>query len=219
VPKDPKVIQGWLRAKAGIEEARELAEVTVRTMHENGHDTGISPQDFQTMDPNEVYDVLALAADEYADTKNTNGFKSDEDGLYIEDRNVKAMLKESTNIVFPYQKGKPEGQWGVTKKTPRSYLAETVFVRPGRLHFGSHEPDGIELVLGHVPSSKGKKSTLTYHEYVEKPILSFEIDVMRDGLTLDQWGLVWLHAQSNGLGALRSQSHGRFEVTKFERVA
>jgi hypothetical protein len=219
VPKNPKVIQDWLRAKAGIEEARELAEVTVRTMNENGLDNGISVKDLQTMPPNEIYDVLAVAADQYADLKNTNGFKSDEDGLYIEDRQIKAMLKESTNIVFPYQKGKPEGQWGVTKKTPKSYLAETVYIRPGRLHLGTHEPDKPELIVGHVPSPQGKKSTLTYHESVEQPVLSFEIDVLRDGLTLDQWGKVWLHAGMNGLGAVRSQSFGRFDVTKFERVA
>jgi hypothetical protein len=219
VPKNPKVIQGWLRAKAGITEARELFQVTARTMEENGTPLGVSPSALAEMDADEMYNIIDRATEEHAALKSTNGFKSDDDGLYIEDRQVKAMLKESTNIVFPYQKGKKDGQWGTTKKTPKSFLAETVFVRPGRLYLGTEEPDGIELMPGHVKDQLGKRSTLTYHEYVERPVLNFEVEVMRDELTLDQWGLVWLHAQSNGLGALRSQSHGRFEVTKFERVA
>lgn len=213
IPKDPKIVQGWLRSKAGITEARELFQVTARTMEENGTSLGVSPTALAEMDTDEMYHVIEQASEDFAALKSTNGFKVDDDGLYIEDRQIKAMLKESTNVLFAGER------WGKTKKGPKSFVAERVFVRPGRIHLDRDEPDGVELVVGHVSDKMGKRSTLTYHEYVERPTIRFELEVLRDELTPKQWGELFLHAQSNGLGALRSQSHGRFEVTKWERVA
>lgn len=212
IPKDPKVVEGWLRAKAGITEARELAQVTARTLEENGSSLGVSPAAIAEMDPDEAYALIEAASQEHAALKSTNGFKVDEQGLYIEDRQVKAMLKESTNVLFAGER------WGKTKKGPKAFVAERVFVRPRRIHVGVEEPDGVELVVGHVADKAGKRSTLTYHEYVEKPTIEIELEVVRDELTLEQWGQLWLHASANGLGALRSQGYGRFDVTKFERV-
>ena len=39
VPKDPKLIEGWLRAKAGIEDGQELRRALQRTLAELGLDT------------------------------------------------------------------------------------------------------------------------------------------------------------------------------------
>lgn len=213
VPKDPKVIQGWLRSKAGIGEERELAQVAARTMSENGADLGVSASALMEMDANELYELMDRASEEMAASKQTNGFKCGEDGLYIEDRQVKAMLKESTNILFAGDR------WGKTKKGPRAFVAERVFVKPQRIYLGVEEPTGIELVVGHVSDKMGKRSTLTYHEYIESPVIEFELEVVRDELTLDQWADLWTHAQENGLGALRSQSHGRFDITKWKRLS
>lgn len=213
IPKDPKIVQGWLRSKAGITEARELFQVTARTMEENGTPLDVSPTALAELDADEMYNIIDRASEEQAALKSTNGFKIDDGGLYIEDRQIKAMLKESTNILFAGER------WGKTKKGPKSFVAERVFVRPGRIHLGCEEPDGVELVVGHVTDKLGKRSTLGYHEYVERPVIEFDLEVLRDELSYEQWGQLFLHAQSSGLGALRSQSYGRFEVTKFERVA
>lgn len=213
VPKDPKIVQGWLRSKAGITEARELFQVTMRTMAENGTPLDVDPVVVAEMDADEMYNIIDQASEEHAAVKATNGFKTGEQGLYIEDRQVKAMLKESVNILFAGER------WGKTKKGPKSFVAERVFVRPRQIWLGAEEPDGVELVVGHVTDKQGKRSTLTYHEYVEDPTVEFRMEVLRDELTPLQWAQVWLHAQRNGLGALRSQSYGRFEVTKWERVA
>jgi hypothetical protein len=213
VPKDPKVVQGWLKSKAGIDEQKELLRVTARTLHENGTNLGVEVKEIETMSPNEIYSLMDRASELVATQKATNGFKCDDDGLYVEDRQVKAMIKESVNILFAGER------WGKTKKGPKGFVAERVFVRPSRIHLGRTEPDGVELVVGHVTDAKGPRSTLTYHEYVEQADISFQLEVLRDELTIKQWAQVWLHAQRNGLGALRSQSHGRFEVTKFEKVA
>lgn len=212
VPKDPKVIQGWLKARAGIEEERELAQMAARTLTENGADLPVTGSQIAEMDAAEIYDLMDSVSDEYAASKNTNGFKMDDEGLYLEDRQVKAMLKESTNILFAGER------WGRTKKGPKSFVAERVFIRPQRLHLDRDEPDGVELVVGHVSDAGGKRSTLTYHEYAERPALEFEVEVVRDELTQDQWMDLWTHAQENGLGALRSQSYGKFDIEKWQKL-
>jgi hypothetical protein len=218
VPKNPKVVEGWLRAKAGVTEARELFQATARTMAENGTPLDYDPSALATMNPDEMYHIIDRATQEHAALKSTNGFKHDDEGLYIEDRQIKAAIKESTNILYAGER------WGKTKKGPKSFVAERVYVEgtnghPNRLYLGTDEPDNVELVVGHVQDKQGKRSTLTYHEYVEKPVIQFRIASLRDEVSYDHWGMLFAHMELNGLGALRSQSHGRFEVTKFERVA
>lgn len=203
VPKDPKIIEGWLRSQAGIEDGSEIREAMLRTLVELGADVRSDMTD----------EELYKAAEELATMKQTNGFKRDDNGLYIEDRQVKAMLKESVNILYAGDR------WGKTRKGPRSFVAERAFVKPARIYLGRDEPDGIELVIGHVSDASGKRSTLAYHEYAEQPILKIQVEMLRDELSHEQWAEIFYHAERNGLGALRSQSHGRFAVTRWERVS
>jgi hypothetical protein len=214
VPRDPKVIEGWIKSKAGVTDEHELRVMIARTMDENGsmNDVLDTAQALEEKDPDEIYALIAAASDGMASQQHLNGFKQDENGLYIEDRQIKAMLKESTNILFAGDR------WGKTKKGPRSFVAERAFVRPSHISLGRTEPDGIDLVVGHVSDKAGKRSTLTYHEYVMQPVIRFRLEILRDELTLDQWGVIFDHAQRNGLGALRSQSHGRFEVTDWQKI-
>jgi hypothetical protein len=158
------------------------------------------------------YDEIAEAAKHLAANKQTNGFKIDSDGLYIESRILKAMLKEVTNILFA---GK---RWGPTKKGPKSFLAERVFVSPSHVGLGIKEPSGIELFIGHTNGPQGRMSNLTYYEYAEQPVLQFTIRVAEDAVPLDAWPELWVLAQDNGLGALRSQGHGCFDVNCWERI-
>ena len=52
-----------------------------------------------------------------------------------------------------------------------------------------------------------------------QPSLSFTVWVVRDLITAAQWADVWVLAQEIGLGALRSQGHGRFQLTAWSRQA
>jgi hypothetical protein len=210
IPTNPRIIEGWLRAKAGIEDEVEVRQAMLRTLRELDPDT--------EFDPGASFEDLIKASEKLAASTQTNGFKHDDRGLYIEARQVKAALKESTNILFPYTKGKDGHQWGITKKTPRSFVAERVFINPDRLHVGVAEPSGIELMIGHVSGKDGKRSTITYHEYVDRPTIECDVMVAENAVTADQWARLWVHCQENGIGALRSQGHGRFEVTEWKRV-
>lgn len=217
VPKDPKIIEGWLRSKAGISDTDEVRQALIRTLVELGADVS----------GGETFDELVAASEALAAQRSTNGFKRDERGLFIEARQVKAMLKESVNILFAGER------WGRTKKGPKSFTAERVFVRgvhddtPERIHLDRAEPDGVEMVIGHVTGPQGPRSTLGYHEYAEHAHIEFLVDstdkapggaTVEDCIDAEHWPLIWVHAQANGLGALRSQGHGQFAVTAFDRV-
>lgn len=201
-PKSPKMIEGWLRSKAGISDEEEIRRAMLRTLLEIGAD----------VTPDMGYDELVAASEALAASQGTNGFKQDENGLYIESRTIKAMLKEVTNILYAGDR------WGKTKKGPRSFLAERVFVNPDRVYLGVDQPSGVELFIGHTSGPKGPQSNLTYVEYVTSPRLEFDVMVTEDAIDHDHWPEIWVQAQEIGLGALRSQGFGRFDIEVWEPV-
>lgn len=209
-PKNPKAIEGWLRTKAGITDTEEVRRAMLRTLRELGAD----------VNDDDDYEALVKASEALAVEKQTNGFKLNAEGLYIESRQVKAMIKECTNILYAGQK------WGKIKtdeqsyngKGPRSFVAERVFVNPPAIQLGVNEPSGVDLFIGHVSGPQGPRSTMTYVEYVWAPRISFDVLVTRDSVDQDRWAEIWEHAQENGLGALRSQDFGRFDIVEWRHV-
>ena len=200
IPKDPHIIEGWLRSKAGISDTDEVRLAMLRTLVELGAE----------VTPDMSYDQLVDASKSLAAVKNTNGFKRNADGLYIEDRQIKAAIKEAVNILYAGDR------WDKTKKGPRSFAAERVFIRPPEVALGRTEPDGVELLMVHASTPMGPRSSLSYHEYVNQARLSFEVQVARDQIEHEHWSEIWELCQENGLGACRSQSYGRFDVTRWE---
>ncbi len=201
IPKSPDVIDGWIRTSTGVDDVEERRQMLLRTLQELGAD----------VDGDTSYDDLVAASKQLAVNQGT-GFKQDEQGLYIEDRQVKAMLKECTNILFAGER------WGKTRKGPKSFLAERVFVSPARIHLERMKPDGADLFIGHVSGPQGPQSTLQHYEFVEQAQIEFEVQVVKDVIEPQHWPQIWLLAQENGLGAKRSQSFGRFDVVAFEPV-
>lgn len=206
-PSDPKLIEGWLRSKMGLTREDEIREMTVRTLVDLGLYATENEDELDT-----TFGSLAQAAEAIAKKSQTQRFKRDEHGLYIEDRIVKAMLREAVNILFPYQAPNNAGKWGVTRKAARSFFVERVFVNPAKIYLGASEPTGIDLFVGHVSGPQGPRSTLGYYEYVERARCTFDVIVMKDEVKDEQWGEIWALAEEIGLGAMRSQSFGRFDV-------
>lgn len=201
-PKNPKLIEGWLRSKAGVTKVEENRMMMLRTLLELGAD----------VTPDMSFEELEVASEGLAASKQTNGFKQDENGLYLESRTIKAMLKECCNILYAGDR------WGKTKKGPRSFLAERVFVNPDKVRLGVMEPDGVDLFIGHTSGPKGPQSNLTYYEYVQRAEIEFEVMVLQDAIEHEHWPELWLAAQENGLGALRSQGFGRFDIEAWDVV-
>lgn len=201
IPKDPGIIDAWIRTSGGVDSVEERRQMLLRTLQELGAD----------VNEEMTYDALVEASKALAVNQGT-GFKQDEDGLYIEDRQVKAMLKENTNVLYAGER------WGKTRKGPKSYLAERVFVNPSRIHLGRMQPDGADIFIGHVSGPQGPQSILQHFEYVEGAEIEFEVMAANDAIAPEHWPEIWLLAQENGLGAKRSQSYGRFDVIEFEKV-
>lgn len=211
IPKDPKIIQGWLKSKAKIDQDDELLRATVRTLREQGID--VPDQITSFADIEEI-------VDQAASLKTTNGFKQDATGLYLEARCIKAMLKEAVSILYSGKKWtlgqKADGKdYG---KAPRSIAAERVFVEPEHIYLGRTQPDDVDLQITHVDSPTGKKTSLTYIEYVVQPSITFDVLVTEDSIKQDDWARIWVQAQENGLGARRSQEFGKFDILGFDRM-
>ena len=122
------------------------------------------------------------------------------------------MLKESTNVVSGGER------FGPTRKGAKAFVAERVFIEPDQVWLGVREPHGVEMTLGHIAGPSGPRSIVGYHEFVQHATLEFEVLTLRDCLAAEQWADLWVHAQENGLGALRSQGFGRFWVARWERL-
>lgn len=188
IPSDPKVAEGWIRTK--LQPADDiLRELVVSTMADRG--------------------VTAEEALEQVDAlKHLNGFKRTGAGeLYIEGRQVKAMIKEAANIRWAKER------WGVTRKGTRSFFAEHVFVPETVIGLGVSEPSGVSQRFVHTWRGSG----IQYEEYVADAKVAFTV-VTDHEFTDKQWAELWVTAEQNGLGATRSQSYGVFDVTRWERL-
>ena len=204
IPKSPELVEAWLRSKAGIKDTEELRHAWLRTLYEMG---------VEDIREDMSFEEAIEASKKIAGSKATTGFKIDpREGLYIESRQVKALLRENVNILYAGQRVGP------TKKGPKAYAAERVFFEPRCLYLGAPEPQGIELMIGHVTGPQGPRSTLTYHEYVDRGAFDFTVMVTEDSIPADWWPRVWMLAENNGLGACRSQGFGTFDIVKWDKL-
>jgi hypothetical protein len=217
-PKDPAIIQKWLARTTGVTERQELARFAARVAAENGLDLGYTEEELALMEPEELEALLkeqsALlkqAGESYLE-QSGSGFARDENGLYISDYQVKAALKEVTNILFAGER------WGKTKKGPKSFVAERVHIRPQRIHLGRSEPHGVLQITGTPSGPTGKRNVVSHYEYVERPTVEFEVLVAQDAISQGRWALIWTLAGDNGIGAARNYGHGTFDVVGWERV-
>lgn len=192
-PTDPKVAEGWLRTKLGVEKDELIREMVAEVMVERG--------------------VTADEATAIVNTnKHLNGFKRDDSGLFIEGRQLKAALKEAASIAVAAGALTARG-WGKTNKGLLSYLAEHVFVLEDRLPLGVMEASGIAQRFVHTFRGSG----IQYEEYVTDAKIDFTVMTDHD-FSEKEWAAIWLRGEQNGIGASRSQGYGRYEVVKWERA-
>lgn len=193
-PTDPKVAEGWLRTKLGLDKDDLIREAVAEVMAERG--------------------VTADEATQIVNTnKHLNGFKRDDSGLYIEGRQLKAALKEAASVAVGAGKLNGRG-WGKTNKGLLGYVAEHIFVVEDRLHLGVTEATGIAQRFVHTFRGSG----IQYEEYVENAKVDFTVISDHD-FTEKEWATIWLTGEQQGVGASRSQGFGRYEVTRWDRIS
>ena len=190
-PTNEKVAEGWLRTK--IADKDDLIRTMVaETMVERGVDGN--------------------AATKLVDAEqHLNGFKRDEDGLYIEGRQLKAAIKEAASVAVAAGKLNGKG-WGKTNKGLLGFIAEHVVVIDDRLHLGADEASGINQRFVHTWRGTG----IQYEEYVEDATINFTVATDYEFSEKD-WAMIWLTGEQQGIGASRSQGFGRYQITRWEQ--
>lgn len=198
-PRDPKVAEGWLRTKLADKDEIIRAAVA-EVMLEQG--------------------VTVEEAEKTVDElKHLSGFSRDEHGLFVHGYQVKACLKEAASVAVNEGKIRLDG-WagpGVNKnyaKTLKNWLPEHVFVVEDRIPLGRDEPD--DVVQSFPENKRMKMRGIQYNEYVTDAKVVFTVITDHDFADVE-WAMLWLTAEQQGLGAMRSQGFGRFEVTRWER--
>lgn len=191
-PTDPNVAKAWLNTK--VTEADDIIQAEVATvMAERGV-------------------KLDEALAEVVSKKHLNGFKRDEQGLYIEGRQMKACIKEGANIAMSV--GKLPRKWGQTSKGILGFVSEHIFVVEDRIYLGTAQPTGI--LQRFITTFRG--TGIQYEEYVEDAKLSFTVESDYD-FSEAEWAALWLTCERQGIGASRSQGYGRFTVEQWDRLA
>lgn len=196
VPNDPKTIEGWLKTKV-MEKDSITQSVIAKIMEDRG------------VDHEKAVEVLA--------GEKVNGFHRDERGLYIPGNHLKASLKEAVSVAANAGKITAKG-WGAPddpryKKGIKQWFPEHVFVLEDRLYLGALAATGVDQRF--TRSQYG--SSITREEVVEKAIINFTIETDHD-FTEEQWAMIWLTGEQQGLGSSRSQGYGRYEVVSWDRI-
>lgn len=195
-PSDPNVAEGWLRTKLAdkndlIRDA--VAEVMV--------ERGITAEE---------------AAKELDRLKHLNGFKKDPERggeLYIEGRQLKAGIKEAASVARAV--GKLPDRWGLTKKGIVNFVAEHIQVVEDRLYLSVAEPS--DVLQSFPKNARTGQTGIQYTEIIRDAKLDFTV-IADHKFSDDEWAMLWLTAEQQGIGASRSQGFGRYEVVRWERA-
>jgi hypothetical protein len=216
VPSDPRVVEGWLRTKLGIDKEQQIQRAVLEIVEKRG----ITKEE---------------ATAELAATQNLNGFyrtrckdclgdgpicsKPDAHQLYIEGRQLKAALKEAASVAVAA--GRLDGRgWGKTNKGLLNFMAEHVMVVEDHLDLWREDGSPVtspDKVNQHFVNTRFG-SAIQYQEMVQRAVIKFTVISDYD-FTEKQWAQIWVGGEQQGLGASRSQTYGRYTVTRWDRVS
>lgn len=224
-PKNPKDIEAMLVA-------RVPSDQEVRRRKEAGEQ--ITP----------LPDLAEQVAEEVDATEEVERgyatFKRDDSGLYYEARCVRAHIKDCANVL--------QGILGIkalkSKVANRVYVepAKIRLLREGEpilapdgsvevpvtivcsVESKPHtevikEPDGSETRIVHAMTMKGPRSSLKTIDYVDKPVLRFQLRVLDDGvIDEDILRAFFEYGSEHGMGQERSQDWGKYQLVRLEAV-
>lgn len=204
-PSDPNVAAGWLKTKLGVTKEDALAEAVAEVMAERG------------IDENAAMEVINKR-------KHLNGFKRDENGLYIEGRHLKAALKEAASVARAAEN--LASRFGATNKGTLSFVAEHIIVVEDRLYLGHLNADRTKVVqvdecdevIQSFPRNPITRQTgIQYTEAVRDAIVEFTIQTDWP-FTKEEWAAIWVTGGNQGIGASRSQGYGRYKVIQWDMI-
>jgi hypothetical protein len=147
-----------------------------------------------------------------------NGFRSKKDrGLFIGGYQVKALLKESANIIKQ-----------ITQMTNlKSRVAERMFVLEDYIFLGKFKEDGTEEGPISVMTPRGPRSAFKRVDYVEQVEIEFRVECLDEKYVsktkekVEPYRMLLAlldYGRRLGLGAGRSQGNGWYEILEITQV-
>lgn len=168
------------------------------------------PEDFISLEElaDEVAEKVGVEEDEEDLKYGWATFARNDAGLYYEGRCVRGHIKDCSNQV----KGaiQPEVKALKAKVANKVYVMTDVMplMRNGEQ---IREADGTIQRFIQVMTMKGPRSTMKFVDYVEKPELTFQLNVLDDGVIEDDiLDAIFEYGAVHGLGQERSQGWGRY---------
>jgi len=135
-------------------------------------------------------------------------FMIDDEGRpYIEERNIKALLKEAAATL-----GYTRGPRSIAKPLTRG-----VFISPTRVFLGE-KIDGTMQRPVHVLTRRGPRSVVLKKDFVWQKEIEFDILVASPSITDEQIENMLELSQEIGLGDSRSQGYGKFKIVEKKRI-
>jgi hypothetical protein len=141
-------------------------------------------------------------------------------GIWMPSNNLKAMLKENWSVIG----------LRMTVRGSRGAMAEGMFVvgtgdgpeERDWIYLGE-KPDGVYTAVAHTTGPQGPMSSIKRHEFVTRPVLTFDIKIanatnVADKISDDELAQTLVHGQEHGTGACRSQGFGKFTVVSVQEV-
>lgn len=200
LPSNPRVAEGWLRMRLQGNDVA-LRVMVEQTMAETG--TGFDESVEKTI--SNLGNLLTV-------------FKRQNGNLVFDGKNVKAAIKEAYMVALAAGHFGEKKKWGKTGKGLKSFTAEHIMV-PDRFITICHldgtpftEPTRIQQRFVHGPNGPA----ITYEEVCDPCMLNFNI--RSDWDFGNEWEAAMVTGEEQGIGACRSQSFGRYSVTRFDKI-
>ena len=219
-PTNPEVAEAWIRAKGygtpDLKDAAIRGEVA-RIMDERGVDENAAVDEVAKNRHLSGFKRVPTDAEVAANPRRASdsGYPDHAGELYIEGRQLKACIKEAASVAADAGKLKQRGLGEMnSRKGIISFMAEHVFVVEQRLYLGVYEP--TDVIQSFVHTFRG--SGIQYTEIVENAEFDFTVETDRK-FSDEEWAMLWLTGQRQGVGATRSQGYGRFSVIAWNAIA
>ncbi len=176
----------------GIPRSRELIGIWLRVRHKG---QSIRQEEIERIDK-------AVGADDSTESRSWTVFMQDKNGLFLEEKNIKGLLKEAARLL--------------RRPSFRDLINHGVWIRPQKLYLLRNGrpipiPDGhMERPL-QVGRTSGPTAALKREDYVTEASLKFHLFVVAVALNEEIENLLKI-GEEIGLGASRSLGFGKFDV-------
>lgn len=130
-------------------------------------------------------------------------FARNDDGLYYEGRCVRGHIKDCATQV--------SGLFEPKITALKAKVANKVYVMTDVIPLGAKKIAGTEQRFVQVMTRMGPRSTIKYIDYLESPTLSFQLNVLNDGVITEEiLRTLFEYGSIHGMGQERSTGWGRY---------